>query len=195
MKINKEEALVLAKLIHPHVSFSVTADATLSDFQDVLRDLDVRLTELLTRDDGSDDDEMVDNQKVDELGEDDVDEEDVIDEDEDESEEEDDEETHEEAQYEIEGDELHDLCSIAAYAGARPTRGEKPVTVEFESEFEECRLVSSDGTILVIDSIKRLAKALQVWCTDSSVATTFRVKRFPKEWVDALPVNELVSVV
>lgn len=182
MKIDREEALVLAKLIHPHVNFS--ADQPLTDFQSVLRDLDSRITEMLTSDADLEDDE--------EQAEPDDALDDESDEGADEDDDEEDEDDAEKAQFEIEGDELHDLCNLTVRVG--DPHGQS-TSIEFESDDVGCRLVSASGIDMVVDSVKRLARCLLVWRKNASVAIAFHVNRFPKEWVDALPVNELVSVV
>lgn len=213
MKITKEDALALAKILHPLTDYaSPVASSEKSDFQETIEDLAERVQDFLLN--GEEEDEECEHECCADEGEADDDEgdEDLDEEEEDSSEEdeEDDEESDEDEESSeeddgddsedeeedlepdcyVRGDELHELkaAPLAAEEGG----------VEFEltddgDEAEVNLVIAGYTEVEGITHIRRKGKELHVrdgygnW-------SEFEVTKFPKGWADALPLDELAEV-
>lgn len=219
MKINKEEALVLAKLLHQHDSRSypsaLAGDAEKTDFQNTIEDLCERLDDFLVYGEEETDDEEDEHECCDhgeEEEDDDEGDEDLGEEEEDSSEEdeEDDEESgeDEESSEEDDGDDSEDEeeLDVDSYAGgddlhalkaAKLTNGSlefEYVTGDDHSEKDHVDLVVDGYTELEdITHLKRKGKELHVRDCEGGWSI-YDVERFPKGWADVLPLDELVEV-
>ncbi len=203
--INKEEALVLAKILHQHAdeAHSLLSGTAQTDFRATLTDLLDRVNDFLTSDDEDEEEEEDEDEEAADDGgeEEEPDEEDDSSDDEDEGEEDESEEGDGEdadsdeeegddgeleADSEVSGDTLHRLTVATTAKGA----------VEFEVVDETDSVdVLVDGFREVTDvtHVKRGGKLLEVLDADGTW-TSFHVTRFPKGWAKALPLEELVEV-
>jgi nitrous oxide reductase len=184
MKITKEDAIALTKVLSPHTDYFVSGDR--SDYQLTLVSLQERCTEFLL--DGPDDDEG-DEEAADEDDEDDEgddEEEQDEDEEEDPTDGSDEDDESEEDVVTCSGDELH-LLTVA-----KSKQGE----VEFEvvSNNEVDLLLGGYTEIRDITHLKRGAKSLSVSADGSRTWTAYHVSRFPKGWAALLPLDVIVEV-
>ena len=187
MKINKQEALVLSKMVHPHVAFTVQDS---SEFQVVLRELSQRLDHFLTCDDDHQCDEKDDDYDI---RPDDDDSEEITDEDQNVDELDDDIHVEEELKFDsiVHSDELHALPLAKCSLGK----------IEFEDVSDDDhhdRIVDIllDGYTEVkgVTHLKRKSKELHVRDEDGKW-TIFHVSKFPSKWVGTLPLNDLIEVI
>lgn len=220
MKINKKDALALAKVLHQHVDHlhsCLASGESKSKHQDTLEDLAARVDEFLVCGDVDDDvcehDCCVDEGEADDdegdedlgeeeedAGEEDEENDEESDEDKESSEEDDGDDPEVEEEDELDpvsfvyGSELHDLKPAKADEGS----------VEFEL-VEDANLddgEEGDRVDLLVDSylkiegvchIRRKGKELHVHDSEGNWHV-FNVSRFPKGWSDALPLDDLVEV-
>jgi hypothetical protein len=209
MRINKEEALALAKVLHTQQGYNPEEK---SDFEVTLADLAERIDSYLVHGDEDDccddvceeedpEDEEDEEEEEDEEAEDDSDEEEdpaeegdeEDDEDEgegDESSDSDDEDDDEDEEEDLDADatcasgDLHDLTAAKAKQGA----------VEFEAVEEGCcDLLVDGGTEHSVTHLRRKGKELHVR-DDGGEWHVYNVSRFPKGWSKLLPLDELVEV-
>lgn len=175
MKINKDQALELSKILHIHLGEGLLFNGSeKSKHRQILEDLQLRLEGFLLGD------------------QDDQDEEDDCCESDDEDDEADDEEGTEDEQ-ELEpdssasGQELHNLKAVKSQG----------VALEFEGIDED----EGSRVYVLVDSypehiathIRRLSKSISIR-DEFDTWRTYNVSRFPKGWADLLPLGELVEV-
>jgi len=209
MKITKEEALALSKVLHHNIN-RYTSDESKSNHDLTLEELSARLDEYLVY--GGDEEETEDEHECcdhseedeeDEEAEDDGDEEEDSsdEEDEEEDEEESDEESDSEDDESDESDEeeldvdgyvsvgdLHELRSVKSTNGS----------LEFESDEEDDTAGVVDVLLdgyhdLTITHLRRKGKELHVR-DDHGEWHVYSIVKFPTAWVDLLPLNELVKI-
>jgi hypothetical protein len=204
MRISKQDALALAKVLHQHVDHCYASDSDKSEHQETLEDLAERVDSYLVHgveDDCCDDEREEEEEEDEEAEDDDEDEEDSSEEgdeedDEDEgegdessdSDDEDDDEDEEEdlsADAECASGDLHDLPAVKAKQGA----------VEFEAVEEgDCDLLLDGGTEHSVTHLRRKAKELHVRDADGKWHV-YNVSRFSKGWSALLPLDELVELI
>lgn len=201
MKISKEEALELVKILHPHTDF----DGPKSSHQRVLEKIQDRLTDYLVNDDEEccdheeeegDDAEAEDEYEDEEDSSEEGDEEDDEDEDEgkESSEEDDDDDSEDEedsADITVYGDELHALKACTTSDGAL----EFEHVIDEDGEEEDQVDLLLDGAVYVekVVRIRRKGKELYVY-DDEGSSHQFDVSKFPKGWADLLPIGDLAEV-
>lgn len=211
MKINKEEALVLAKILHQNLGPYGLAAVDKSEFQEALEDLAARVDEFLVYGDeeeaeeheccdhGEEDDDEGDEdlgEEEEDSGEEDEEDDEESGEDEESSEEDDgdypeDEEEELNADSYVGGEELHALKSAKSSDGA--VEFEHAVDDDHSDEDHVDLLVDGYTELSNITHVRRKGKELHVR-DGAGDWYTFSIPRFPKGWSDVLPLDELVEV-
>jgi len=185
MKLNKQQALTLVKVLTLHKGAynssgdpQTEAEQLVTDLQDDLEDF------LVYGDDAVSPEECEDEDGVDE-----PDEEDDDCEEEDEEDEEDEEEDLQ-ADDTVKPLELHMLEPVKASLGSSVK-----FTIEFEDlgDLDSVDLLMEDDALEGVTHLKRFAKSLHVRDVDGNW-TVFEVPRFSKSWTRTLPVKKLVAV-
>ena len=191
MKITKEEALALTKMLHPHTDFgSALSQAEKPAFLTILEDLQEKLTAFLLN--GEED--CCDHDEEQEEKEDDEETKDELEDEEDDSEEEDEEEGDEdEEEQEVEceryaaGSILHSLTQVKSTGG----------TLEFEEDEERGTvdlLINGDLEYENVRYVERGAKTLLVARHADDAWISYSVTKFPKDWIKTFPLNVTVGV-
>lgn len=201
MKINKQEALLLAKIISQFVGFH---DGVKTKRQQDLETFLDRLDCFLTNEDDCDSREVVDDSdcadEADEEEENEEDEDNCVEEeepaekeDEEEGEEDDDEESDD-------GDDEQDIVSDLyvtqeALHGLKAARSYN-TAVEFEhcTDSETLKLLEDGLQVASVAYLRRKGKELHVGKSDGEWIVYY-VDRYPTGWVDVLPLNKLAEVV
>lgn len=197
MKINKKEALALAKVLHQHTGSPLVVMSQ-SEHDKTVHALQARLDRFIMVD-GADADHVDEDccpkespakkqaQPCDFFDDGEDDDEDVFDEEEEDDEEEDGEQEAA-VDLEVPAGDLHDLAPAKATVGA----------VEFEHVFDEHTsrldlLLDGETTIEHVTHLRRHGKSLEVKAAGRDW-TSFEVSKFPKGWASALPLGELAAV-
>lgn len=224
MKITKEDALILVKLLHAYDSRSYAVPAGKTEFQETVEDLCERLDDFIVNGEEDDDDyseschdgscidcsEQEEDEEDDDEGDEDDDEEE---EDSGEEDEEDDEESDEdeESSEEDDGDDSEDEEELNAdsYARGDELHALKAVkstdgSVEFElveDDSKEDEPVELHVDLLVngyteLESVTHVRrKGKELHVRDGEGEWyTFDVTKFSKDWIAAFPVGDLVEV-
>lgn len=199
MKINKKEALALAKVLHQHTG-STLAIAPQSEHDETIHALQARLDRFIMVD-GADADHVDDDfrpkaspakrqaQPCDFFSdeEDDAEEEEDIDDevdDEDDDEDEDCDDDVEQHDRTVDGEDLHALKPATSKDGA----------LEFERvKGQVDLLVGGEPAVEDVTYVKRTGRALEVKASDGGW-TGFEVSKFPKGWASLLPAGDLAMV-
>ena len=196
MKINKKEALALAKVLHQHTG-SALAIVPQSEHDETVRALAARLDRFIMVD-GADADYVDEDcrpkkspakkqaQPCEFFDDSEEDDEDVSDEDDDDEDDEDcgDVEDVEQHHLTIDAGGLHDLKPATTKDGA----------LEFEKVKARVDvLLAGEAVIEGVDYVRRTGRSLEVKSADGDW-TSFDVSKFPKGWASQLPIGELAMV-
>jgi hypothetical protein len=191
MKITREEALVLSKLLHLHTGSALVV-AEKSRFQELLEELSERLDDYILNgneeeedDEETEDDEEDQEDSSDEGGKEDDEEEDDC---KDSSEKDDEEDNDLKCDGHVSASELHDLP---------PVRTSRHGSIEFEADeesTEESVMLLADGyQEHEVTHLRRKSGELHVRDVDGNWHV-FRHPKFPKAWASVLPLDELIGV-
>lgn len=201
MKLDKQDALALAKILHQHVGSALSHTADKTEHQEILEDLAERIDEyLLSGDEENEEDtechkdccegdEDEESEEDDAEGEESADEEDEEGDEEEDEEEEDDDTEDLDTDHSVYGEELHDLRAAKSDKGSL----EFELVEDAEDGERVDFLIDGLTTYEGITHVKRFSKELHVR-TDDGEWHVYEVSRFPKGWADVLELDELVEV-